>query len=324
MLAEDLSLVEVVVGPRGSGKTLLLTHFITESLARAWALLKLRKAKGNPLLYPRKKVNIWSNFPVKSLWKPPGNGRAILLSSQDLDIEKLITWHPDFKDGIIFFDEIDQAADKQDWMAVLPKLLVKGIKLMRHRNLTLCGSLQFIDELNARLYKQADIVIQNRDLAFTPWGREQHLRPGEVSETIWIDKSGIMTGYAYNETHQTYPLQFFGKRYWGSYATHHDFDIWTPKYKLNNEVREISSISQLEEQEKNKQAVFTAIYYFVYERPGEKIKSTEFHEKLNEFGCAWTPHVWGKFLINIGVKSTKYQGVSRYDFSNIELDKVAI
>jgi len=324
--AEDLSLVAMVVGPRGSGKTLLLTHYGTEFMGRAYALKKLREVKNNNRLYPRKKPNIWCNYPIKSLYKLPGHSKAVLLSTLDLDVEELMTWPEKFRDGYLLFDEIDQSADKQDWMAVLPKLLVRGIKLMRHRNLSLWGTLQFIDELNARLYKQSDIVIQCRDLAFTPWGREKRLRTGEVSTATFIDKSGIMTGYPFAETHQVYPLQFFGKRYWHSYETKHEFNVMDSarKYRMKKEVREISSVSQLEDDERNRQSIFTAMYYFMYEKPGVKIKSTDFHAKVLEFGCTWNANAWGKYLKSVGVTSTIYQGVSRYDFSNIELDKVAV
>ncbi len=320
--AEDLSIEAVIVGPRGSGKTLLLTHFGIEFMERAWILGQLRKVRHNNNLFPRKKANIWANYSIKGLFRPPGYSKAILLSSLPLDIERLITWQPEFRDGYIIYDEIDQDADRQDWMAQLPKLLVKGIKLMRHRNLSLYASLQFIDELNIRLYKQADIVIQTRDLAFTPFGRDMNLATGEIASTSWIDRSGIMTGEAFDDSHQVYQLRFFGKRYWGNYATRHEFDVMRPKYKVKSEVREITTVAQAEEEEKGRQAIYTAIAYFVYDKPGVKIKSTDFMDKYRALGGTWANVMVGKFLKGFGINSTLYQGVARYDFSEIELDKV--
>jgi len=326
VLTEDISLVIIVTGPRGSGKTLVLTHYCIEYMAHAWALNAWKTLKGDDRLFPHKKSKVWSNYPVSALWKPPGPGRAVLLSTLPLDIEELMTWPEKFRDGYIVIDEIDQYADRQDWMALLPRLLVKGIKLMRHRNLTLLGSLQFDDELNSRLHKQADVLIQCKDKAFSSWGRDLGLQTGEIANTIYLDKSGSRTGESFADSHQPYPLQFFGKRYWGNYSTMHEFNVMDSmkKYIAKREVREITTEAQIEEEEKNKMLVYGAMEYFKYNNPGEKIKSTTFNDRLLATGCTWNRTVWGTFLKHLGVTSTKYQGVSRYDFSNSELDKVEV
>jgi len=322
MNAEELSLEYVIVGPRGSGKTLLLTHFSVEKLQHAWAVNKYRELSGKSYAYKRHKTKVWSNYPVRCHVKLPTSPRVTILSTIDLDIERLITWQPEFRDGYIIYDEIDQDADRQDWMAQLPKLLVKGIKLMRHRNMSMLSSLQFVDELNIRLYKQADVVIQCRDKAFTGWGREVGLRPGEVMNTTFIDKSGILTGYSFDENHQRYPMEFFGKRYWGAYETTHEFDVLRPKYRVKIPVREIRNEEDVAEEEKNKQLVYTTVLYFMHDFAGKRIKSTEFSDKLLEFGCTMNKNNWGGMLRQMGIEGTLYQGIKRYDFSNVELDGV--
>ena len=247
MNAEDLSLVVIVVGVRGSGKTLFMTHLGLEMLRNAWIVEQAREHYGYKK-YPRRKMTAWSNYPYKALWKP----QNVMLEPQKLDIDKLITWRPEFHDGIIFFDEIDQVADRQDWQGTLSKLLNAGVQIIRHRNLSMIVSVQSLSWLNARLQWQADVIVKCRDLAFTPWGRSKHLLPGEVMQTNWIDKSGVLTGTSYEESFKTYPMQFFGKRYWNAYSTQHEFDImdYKTKYKLKANVREISAVddSEIEEQ----------------------------------------------------------------------------
>lgn len=336
MLGEDLSLVAMTIGNRGSNKTLLLTHFDIEFMARAWVVRKIREMRGvengkvenglfipSPVL-PKKKVNVWSYHAVKALYKFPFYPKAVLLSTIPLNVERLMTLEPEYCEGYIVWDEIDQAADRQDWMATLPKMLVKAVKVFRHRNLSLWGSLQFMDELNIRLYKQADIVIQCRDLAYTPWGKEKHLAGGQVANTVWIDKSGVMTGYSFEESHQIYPMQFMGERYWHNYQTLHDVDImeFTKKYRFHREVKEIVPVEVAEQEERDRQAIYKAIEFFRYDRPGKKVQTTDFIPKAQELGCTWKPHAIGVYMRNIlGVTSTKYQGVSRYDLSQIELDR---
>jgi hypothetical protein len=325
MNAEDLSIVTIVTGVRGGNKTLLMTGLSVEAMARAWAIKRLRELKGNDNLYPRKKVNIWTNYPVKALWKPPNHHKAVLLNPLPLDVEKIITWHPDIHDGIIFWDEIDQVADRQDWMSTVAKLLTAGIQVIRHRNLSLIASIQSINWLNSRLQWQADVIIKCRDLAFTPWGKEQRLQPGEVANTTWIDKSGIMTGYSFEETGQVYPLQFFGKRYWGNYPTHHEVDILESKrkYKLKLGVKEIRDDAEVEASQVNLDAVHKAIEYFRYNNPGEEIPSTTFNSMARQFGfvgeAGGRVAGGGYYLRTIGVKARTIKGISQYDLSEVEI-----
>jgi len=287
MNAMDLSLIVIVVGVRGSGKTLLMTHFGLETLRDAWIVKRAREFYGYKK-YPRRKVNAWSNYPYKALWKP-GN---VLLQPETLDIDKLITWRPEFHDGVIFFDEIDQVADRQDWQGTLSKLLNAGVQVLRHRNLSMIVSVQSLNWLNARLQWQADIIVKCRDLAFTPWGRDKHLQPGEVMQTTWIDKSGILTGSSYEESFKTYPMQFFGKRYWNAYSTQHEFDImeYKTKYRLKANVREISQFNdaeieaQLQEQDTMlNNVVYSTLMQFVYNGQ-DKLPLSEIQKQVKSVG----------------------------------------
>jgi len=92
------------------------------------------------------------------------------------------------------------------------------------------------------------------------------------------------------------------------------------KYKLNIGAKEITTAEQLEEEKCNIGAIYQAIEHFQFERPGERINSTDFAEKVAEYGCKIPGTVWGKYLKRLGVPSSKTHGVSKYDFSNININ----
>ena len=318
-LANDLSLFIIMVGVRGSGKTLLMTHFECELLRQIYAILRLREVMGSRYL-PNRKVNAWSNYPVKRLDILPITGKRIYLEPKPLDIEKLIVWHEEYENGIIFFDEIDQVADRQDWMSTVSKMLNAGVQVMRHRNLSFFTSVQSINWLNARLQWQADIIIKCRDLAFTPWGRSSHLRPGEVSELTWIDKSGIMTGRSYEEYPITYSQLFFGKRYWNNYKTQHEYSVTEArtKYKIKPQVKEIDLSGEEEEIAEWQAIINFTIDFFRYGNPGEEIRSDVFWAKAEECSFPQEQRIrGGRLLKKMGVVTRQSGGYGYYTFDGV-------
>lgn len=324
-VSSDLSLVIVLVGVRGSGKTLLMTHYCCEALREAYAVRKFRqKYKDDKLLMyslSKRKTNIWCNYPVKRYEKLILADKSILLQPQPLDIEDIIVWHPKFHDGIIFWDEIDQVADKQDWMSVVSKMLTAGVQVMRHRNLSLVVSIQSLSWLNTRLQWQADLIIKCKDRAFTTWGRSHHLRPGEISDLTIIDKSGIMTGYSFEENWQLYHASFYGKRYWNNYQTQHEFNVvdLKRKFKLKQQVREIDLTDGEGSPETYRELVETTIEYFKYNNPGEKVRSDVFWGKAEEIGFpeGMRPQ-GGRMLKQYGIGNKYRQGYNYYMFDEVK------
>ena len=312
MNAFDLCLEIVIVGSRGSGKTLEMTHFVCEALSRAWIILKLRELKGSDFA-PKAKVNVWSNYPVRAWWQPHFLKDAVLLQSNPLDIDRLVIWDEQFHDGIIFFDEIDQVADRQDWYSTVAKFLTAGVQVMRHRNISLVLSIQSLEWLNARLQWQADIIIKCRDMCFTPWGRTNHVEPGNVIQNTFIDKSGVMTGYSYGESNKVYPMQFFGKRYFNAYQTTHEFDIVDSKSKrrviLPEKVLDMTPYN--ENENKNCEAIKSAIEYFVYNNTG-RVSSDDLWAQAISFGFEGELKHYKSFIMSLGARADRKNGQSVY------------
>lgn len=315
----ELSNVHIINGPRGSGKTLLLTHYAILYLIQCAFVIIARIITGDDTLFPRMKTHVWSNYPVRCKVRINDGKKIFYLKTKELDIKKLAVWDKEYRDGYILYDEIDQDLDRQDWMAQYARYIVKGVKLMRHRNLSLAATLQFIDELNGRLYKQADIITDCRDIAFTPWGRRNRLHPGEVSALVYRDKSGIMTGYGYNENGRIYKRKFYGKRYWGNYST--IFDHPTVKEKIKIQIDEVlvGNEAKQAEIEENNDALYQAIDILKYHKPGQMIKGEELRSTAEACGCNYDARKLGAVLTELGVERKLYQGKTRYSLESIVL-----
>lgn len=226
MISTDrISLFTIASGPRGSCKTLLMTAKVCERLLKSYFLKQTRGIENK----------IWSNYPVGFNFKSPlENGKRVHLQPLPLNMEAFYTFDDELAHGWVFIDEIDQWYDRQDWQAVTQKLMNKVMTQIRKKRLNVMASIQDINWLNARGQFQSDIIINCREAAFSPWGRRMGLDLGEASFLSFRDKSGVMTGYTYEETGKTYNHTFWGKRFWNYYDTDYQFNPLEAaiKYKL--------------------------------------------------------------------------------------------
>jgi hypothetical protein len=327
--AEDISLFVVVVGNRGGGKTLLLTQLAREKQWLAGQILKLRELTGKKNYYPKRKTKVFTSYPIKDFYS---EDIKETLHFEPLDVNRLIAWKPEYENCYVVFDEIGLMADRQDWHSPAAKLLNAGIQVMRHRNISFLCSIQSLDWLNSRMQWQTDIIVKCRCASFTPWGRVNHVEPGEVINTIWLDKSGVMTGTSYEENHRFYAVKFYGRRVFNAYQTNHEFDIMdsVTKYEIERKVTKLDehgNIINMGEAAKanaiNQEFFDNAINYFKYNNPGERITSEEFKNKVKELGYnperdyEWNQ--WGKYLSSVGVIRKNHQGRPRYIFDEAEV-----
>lgn len=318
---DDLSLFVVIVGVRGSGKTLLLTGLQRHALKQAATIRLLRQIKKNPTLFKKRKTAVFSNYPLKYYLKP-----------EKLYVSRLIAWKPEYKDCWIYFDEIQTTMDRQDWSNSGAKMINQGLTVMRHRNISIACTIQSIEWLNARAQFQTDIIIKCRDLVFTPWGRANNVRPGEVISTTWLDKSGVMTGQTYVESHRVYQMRFFGKSVFNNYETQHEFDVMdlNTKYQVDRPVKRINRDGDIVDIDHDAYAnariqdiLESTISFYQHSQPGERIPSREFWNKAREMGLqdngAQTAQHWGPYLSKLGVQRKSYSGVQRYDFEGVQV-----
>lgn len=307
-----LSLVVMIIGPRGAGKTLLMTEKACDLLVRA----HLKKHIDG------EKQNVWTNYPVGFWLFCPLCQKGIYLNTLPLNMEALIVFDRGYARGWVLIDEIDLWLERQEWAAIAEKLLLVVLQHIRHRELSLAGTIQNIEWLNARADFQTDIVVKCREAAFTPWGREQNIQDlGEVTFLSWMDKSGIMTGYTYEETGMVYNDTFMGKDFWKCYDTKHEFDVLTSKarYQLKVPTRIITvgengePIVEFAGDKKEKELLAVAdIAYNLQKRGIKEIKKTEFFEKVVQTGIDISQNRVTKYLKTIGILSTGSMN-SKYD-----------
>jgi hypothetical protein len=216
------SLFNVITGPRGSMKTLLLTLLACRNLLKCFYLQYYGKYK-----------HVWSNYPIGFRHQSVVDGKWYYLHSEPLNMESFYTFDAGLAAGSVYIDEIDQWYDRQDWAAITQKLTNAVITQIRKRELSLSATTQNFQWLNARAQFQTDTLINCREAAFTPWGRKMGLQMGRISFLTLKDLSGVNTGYQYAENFRTYSTRLaHGERYWDKYDTNFQFDPTETKKKF--------------------------------------------------------------------------------------------
>lgn len=225
----------VFCGGRGSGKTLSMSY------------------EGVRSLYFGGKV--WSNYPIhfnKICDHPmyrntPYYGKTIPVNSEIIEIEDLISFRPDIRDGSILLDELNIWASNRSSTAILNRLLNAWLQLIRKRNLCLYITTQSFNSLDKFIRFQTDVTIHCHDLSF----KYNNLPEGAVISQRLVDWSGMFTGHELTEENANwYTIRdnsrwrlFVGaRRYWGCYDSWSEYDIIAAmtKYSVQRDTKVIS------------------------------------------------------------------------------------
>ncbi len=219
------SVVVVWCGPRGSGKTLSM------SVEGAIALVN-----GMP---------VWANYPI-SFDVRYSAGRIVHYESIPVEIEDLITFKPEIRDGLILLDELNLWASNRGHAGMVNRLLNSWIQLIRKRGLSLQITTQSFHSLDIMIRWQCDLSITCKDLHFS----NHRLPEGAAIGQRLTDQSGMFTGHDMYEWGKPGPEEFKrnsryrtlnGRRFWGIYDSWTEFDILQAmtKYQVNRAVRTI-------------------------------------------------------------------------------------
>jgi len=299
------SLFNVITGPRGSMKTLLLTLLACRNLLKCFYLQYYGKYK-----------HVWSNYPIGFRHQSVIDGKWYYLHSEPLNMESFYTFDAGLAAGSVYIDEIDQWYDRQDWAAITQKLTNAVITQIRKRELSLSATTQNFQWLNARAQFQTDTLINCREAAFTPWGRKMGLQMGKVSFLTLKDLSGVNTGYQYAENFRTYSTKLLnGERYWDKYDTNFQFDPTETKKKFS--LKRDSTIITLgeggykiqrddgSEQMSSKQsdpafAIFSHVMDECKEQGLDRVPISEVWSKAHEIGWDGEPWAGGAILRKLG------------------------
>ena len=196
-------MIQGITGPEGGGKTLLMAYFGL-----------LHKAYGGRLL-------TFPGFEVTD-----GKGKVI---SEQLDIDQWITMPPELRDALICIDEVQNFFNSRRHMSVMNYLFANLAAQRRHRNIGIMYTVQDWGWLDDRLRWLTHVLITCKDLYWSPWGKEQGLKRGELISASFWDVKGFFTGTPWTPGPQRL-LQ--AKNIWPHYNSWADVDIWSGLTKV--------------------------------------------------------------------------------------------
>ena len=217
------SYVELYLGGRGSGKTLSMS---------VQALLDMLNGK-----------QCWANYPIRFKYRS-SDGVVTEFSSHKLEIEDLITFKPDIRDGVICLDELNLWASSRGSMSVVNRLLNSWIQLIRKRKLDIYIACQLLNTLDRIFRDQCDVVIECFDMSH----KFRSLPEGALIYHTITDWSGLFTGRPImkwdnleERGRNTRYRYLNARRFWGIYDSWTEFDILQAltQYQVKREVRVI-------------------------------------------------------------------------------------
>ena len=195
----DLSMVWAFTGPRGSGKTLAMTYYALQYMARG--------------------LKVWSNYKIAY------NNNGYRLECLPLNMDALYTFDEELVQGLVCIDEINLWANSRRSIANTNLLLTSIFQQIRKRGLSFFFTVQEFSWVDNRIRWQVDLQFKCRDNSHTQYGRDKKLKPGEEISIKLIEHSGLISGYTYAETNQVRLFNLFGKPVFNAYNTEEEFDV---------------------------------------------------------------------------------------------------
>jgi hypothetical protein len=196
-------MIEGITGPEGAGKTCLMTYFGL-----------LHKARGGKLL----------TFPGFEI--TDGRGKVI---SEPLDIDQWITMPPELRDALICIDEVQNFFNSRRHMSVLNYLFANLAAQRRHRNIGVMYTVQDWGWVDDRIRWLTHVLVVCSDLYWSPWGKEEKVKRGELISASFFDIKGFFTGKPWSPGPQ---FLLRAKEIWNHYNSYADVDTWSGLTKV--------------------------------------------------------------------------------------------
>jgi len=218
------SFVSVYSGARRSGKTMTMS---------------IRAV--NHLLMGEK---VWSNYPIRFDWCDE-NGELTEYKSESLEIEDLITFRQDIRNGVICLDELNLWASARGHASMVNRLLNNWLQLLGHRFLSLYIAIQVVGSLDVFFRQQIDQVTECYDMHY----RYRNIPKGVLIYEESTDWSGVFTGrplygnrWGTPEWQRNTKTMYLHTRpFWGIYNSWSEVDILKAmtQYRVEREVKVI-------------------------------------------------------------------------------------
>ena len=174
---------------------------------------------------------VWSNMPVHTSpailnrrYAP--SGKPIEYSEAlPLDWQLLYSLDETMVEGTIGIDELGNQASSRQSSDTRNRLINLCVRQSGHRNLDFVYTARGFYRIDYYIRDETDILIECRDLCFSPWGLQHKLQGGYVSELKYYDISGSTTGkscydgYRYRQDAYYTERNFYGAPYLNCYDT---------------------------------------------------------------------------------------------------------
>lgn len=194
------SLVVGVIGPRGSGKTLLIVLLSLIDMSHGIECMSNTMIEG----------------PMRCM-----DGKVHTVKSKVLEYVNLITMGESMKGGLMTIDEINMWFDSLRFQNNGSLMFNAMVQQIRKRDMGLYYTTQNFKWVDNRIRTQTDLLVSCRD-AYCFGGRENGLKRGELIH-VWVrDISGYLTGRPYDpddEDNKGWRWVLYGKPVWQYYNT---------------------------------------------------------------------------------------------------------
>lgn len=282
------SLVIGAIGPRGSGKSLILCMF--------------------GLLYKNSNIPVFSNIPIGGTFGDNGNSTTV--KCDDLSADALWRFDEKLNGALVIIDELQEfGGNSQEHQSVKNKLLNRLAIQIRKKSISLVYSIQSFNWVDNRLRFQTDCLIMARDMSHTDYGREHFYKRGHWSTYEFRDMSGFITGHSWDENPVPFgTINIHGKLLWpyfdsfsivGEDEMFKKIQLKKEVYVLGKEGEEIQGYSG--QQFNIKQKVKEAVDEYI--KRGEQYIPID--SLQNDLGGYVNKHTIGTVMSELGLRSTQ-------------------
>jgi len=191
------------VGPEGSGKTLAMTYVCLKHVASGGRL---------------------QTFPGYTV--TDGHGKVL---SEPIQTEDWVTMDPNFRHRLIGIDEIQNFANSMKHMSTINYLFANLAAQRRHRDLGILYTVQDWGWLDNRVRWLTSELVTCYDLFWSPWGKEQGIKRGELISLTFYDVKGFHSGRPWTPAG---PFTLKAKPVWDCFDSYADIDMFSGLSKI--------------------------------------------------------------------------------------------
>jgi len=305
------SFIKVFTGPRGSGKTTLMTLFAI----RCWHLYRSR---------------ILSNYPIEFYYKRPGE-KLEHVCVEMLDWEKLLVFDQEYRNCLILLDEAPDVVSNLASMTWRNRLLNIFVRQIRKNRNSLFMAAQQIELIDKALRWQVDLEIQCAD-ASRRYGWHAANR-GECILLTVLDHSGLWTGTTSEERARMGQQYFWqGAAYprflWGQpgktkpvFDTYYVQDVFESLRKVDMRLQSYRigpgqpDISESKAFDSAGQVIAS-----IMQSGNTRVVTKQFFEAIGEM-TPWEKDQIAKKMAQAGVRNTHSGAKQFYDFSEFNMER---